>query len=44
MRQKLAEALATLGENYREVFVLRDMQHLSIDETAKNLGISTASV
>jgi RNA polymerase sigma-70 factor, ECF subfamily len=44
IRQKLAEALASLGEKYREVFVLRDMQHLSIEETAKALGISTASV
>jgi RNA polymerase sigma-70 factor (ECF subfamily) len=44
VRQKLAEALAQLGQIYREVFVLRDMQHLSIEETAKALGISTASV
>jgi RNA polymerase sigma-70 factor, ECF subfamily len=44
VRQKLAEALASLGEKYREVFVLRDMQHLSIEETARALGISTASV
>ena len=44
VRQKLAEALASLGEKYREIFVLRDMQHLSIEETAKALGISTASV
>src|SRR6266849_5932942 len=44
VRQKLAEALAQLGQIYREVFVLRDMQHLSIEETAKSLGISTASV
>jgi RNA polymerase sigma-70 factor (ECF subfamily) len=44
VRQKLAEALALLGEKYRETFVLRDMQHLSIEETAKALGISTASV
>ncbi len=44
VRQKLAEALASLGEIYREVFVLRDVQHLSIEETAKSLGISTASV
>jgi RNA polymerase sigma-70 factor, ECF subfamily len=44
VRQKLAEALASLGEKYRETFVLRDMQHLSIEETAKALGISTASV
>lgn len=44
VRQKLAEALGSLGQIYREVFVLRDMQQLSIDETAKTLGISTASV
>src|SRR5438477_5624797 len=41
VREKLAEALSTLGEKYREVFVLRDMQHLSIEETARMLGIST---
>jgi len=44
IREKLAEALASLGEKYREVFILRDMQHLSIEETANLLGISTASV
>jgi RNA polymerase sigma-70 factor, ECF subfamily len=44
IREKLAEALATLGEKYREVFVLRDMQHMSIEETAETLGITTASV
>ena len=44
IRQKLAAALAELGQIYREVFVLRDMQHLSIEQTAKALGISTASV
>jgi len=44
VREKLAEALASIGEKYREVFILRDMQHLSIEETSKALGISTASV
>jgi RNA polymerase sigma-70 factor, ECF subfamily len=44
VREKLAEALASLGDKYREVFVLRDMHHLSIEETAKTLGITTASV
>jgi RNA polymerase sigma-70 factor (ECF subfamily) len=44
IREKLAEALASLGEIYRDVFVLRDMQHLSIEETAEALKISTASV
>jgi RNA polymerase sigma-70 factor, ECF subfamily len=44
VRQKLAEALAELGQKYREVFVLRDMQQLSIDQTAKMLNISAAAV
>ena len=44
IRQQLADALASLGQKYREVFVLRDMQHLSIEETARALGISAASV
>ncbi len=44
VREMLAEALASLGQIYREVFVLRDMQQLSIEETSKALGISTASV
>jgi RNA polymerase sigma-70 factor, ECF subfamily len=44
VRQKLAEALNSLGEKYREVFILRDMQQLSIEDTAKTLGISVPSV
>lgn len=44
IRQKLAEAVAMLTQKYREVFVLRDIQHLSIEETAEALGISRASV
>lgn len=44
VREALMTALASLNEKYREVFVLRDMQHLSIEETAKVLDISTASV
>jgi RNA polymerase sigma-70 factor, ECF subfamily len=44
IRERLAEALASLGEIYREVFVLRDMQQLSIAETAQALGISTSTV
>src|ERR1700692_590977 len=44
VRQKLDEALAELGQIYREVFVLRDMQHLSIEETATALGIATPCV
>lgn len=44
VREKLAEMLGSLAQIYREVFVLRDMEQLSIRETAKALGISTASV
>jgi len=44
IREKLAEALGSLGQMYREVFVLRDMEQLSIEETSKALGISTAAV
>lgn len=44
IRENLVQALAALGEKYREVFLLRDVQHLSIEETAKALGISVASV
>ncbi len=44
VRQKLAEALASLDHKYREVFVLRDVEHLNIQETAEALGISVASV
>jgi RNA polymerase sigma-70 factor (ECF subfamily) len=44
VRQRLAEALGTLDRKYREVFVLRDMEHLNIQETANALGITVASV
>lgn len=44
VRQRLAEALAALDGKYREVFVLRDMEQLNIQETAEALGISVASV
>jgi RNA polymerase sigma-70 factor, ECF subfamily len=44
VRQRLAQALATLDRKYREVFVLRDMEHLNIQETAEALGITVASV
>jgi RNA polymerase sigma-70 factor (ECF subfamily) len=44
VRQKLAEALSSLGQKYREVFILRDMEQLSIEDTAKALGISVPSV
>jgi len=44
VRRKLAESLASLDRKYREVFVLRDMEQLNIQETAEALGISVASV
>jgi RNA polymerase sigma-70 factor, ECF subfamily len=44
VRQKLAKALASLDRKYRDVFRLRDMEQLNIQETAEALGISVASV
>ena len=44
LKRALAKALASLGDKYREVFVLRDVQQLSIAETARILGITEASV
>jgi RNA polymerase sigma-70 factor, ECF subfamily len=44
IRQRLADALGALDHKYREVFVMRDMEHLNIQETADALGISVASV
>jgi RNA polymerase sigma-70 factor (ECF subfamily) len=44
VRQRLAEALGTLDRKYREVFVLRDMEQMNIQETAEALGITVASV
>jgi RNA polymerase sigma-70 factor (ECF subfamily) len=44
LQQALAQALASLPEKYRSVMVLRDVQQLSIHETAQVLGISEANV
>jgi RNA polymerase sigma-70 factor, ECF subfamily len=44
LRQALRQGLASLGEKYRSVLVLRDVQQLSIEETAQVLGISPANV
>jgi RNA polymerase sigma-70 factor (ECF subfamily) len=40
IREFVDEALASLAENYRTVFVLRDIEGLSTQETANILGIS----
>lgn len=44
LRDALKRALAGLPQKYREVLILRDIQHLSIEETAQVLGISTGNV
>jgi RNA polymerase sigma-70 factor, ECF subfamily len=43
-RQLLTEALAELGEKYRLVFLLRDMEGFSTTETAEMLGVSETNV
>jgi len=44
LRQALSTALANLPAKYRSVLVLRDVQQLSIRETAELLGLSEANV
>ena len=44
LRLALQRALASLKPIYREVFVMRDIQNLSITDTAKTLEITEASV
>jgi len=44
LRDALKRAMAALAPKYREVLILRDVQHVSIAETASILGISEANV
>jgi RNA polymerase sigma-70 factor, ECF subfamily len=44
VRDVLTSALASLDTKYREVFVLRDVEQLSIAETADAIGISPGAV
>lgn len=44
VRQMLQDAVAGLPDIYRHVFLLRDVQELSVNETAEALQISLASV
>jgi RNA polymerase sigma-70 factor (ECF subfamily) len=44
VREMLKEAISGLSPIYREVVLLRDVEELSIEETAAALTISTASV
>jgi len=43
-REILLRAFESLPRIYREVFVLRDVEELSISETAKVLGIQEVNV
>jgi RNA polymerase sigma-70 factor, ECF subfamily len=44
VREAVAKALGELPDIYREIFVLRDMQHWDVAETAKILGIGQSAV
>ena len=44
LREALKRAIAALSPRYREVLILRDVQHLSTEETARVLGITEGSV
>jgi RNA polymerase sigma-70 factor (ECF subfamily) len=44
LRRALVKALDSLPEKYRTVLILRDVQQLSINETAQVLGLSDANV
>jgi len=44
LREALTKALASLSPKYRQVLVLRDIEHLNVAETAKVIGISEAAV
>lgn len=44
VRQEIEDAIATLSDTYREVLVLRDIEELSIAETAQVLGLTEATV
>jgi len=44
VRNAIWKALGELPDIYREVFVLRDMQHLDVAETAQVLGIRQSAV
>ena len=44
LRDVLHNAISSLKSIYRDVLILRDVQHMSVAETAVTLGISEASV
>jgi RNA polymerase sigma-70 factor (ECF subfamily) len=44
IRDELMAAFGSLAQKYREVFVLRDVERLSIEDAAQVLGISVGAV
>ena len=44
LREALKRALNSLPQKYREVLILRDIQHLSIQETAQVLGLTEGTI
>lgn len=44
LKEKLAEALASLSENHRSILLLRELSGLSYEELAKTLGIRKGTV
>jgi len=44
LRQAIESAAASLGDEYREVFVLRDLEGLSYEEIAQLTGASVAAI
>src|SRR5215467_6136935 len=44
LKEALKRALDGLPQKYREVLILRDVQHLSIQETAEALGLTVGNV
>jgi len=44
LREGLKKGLASLSAKYRQVLILRDIEHLNIAETAKLIGISESAV
>ncbi|HVI78318.1 MAG TPA: sigma-70 family RNA polymerase sigma factor [Candidatus Acidoferrum sp.] len=44
LRDALTKALESVPEKYRTILILRDVNHLSITETAQVLGLSEANV
>lgn len=43
-RQVVRDAILSLPETYREVLILRDIEEMSTDETARTLGVTSNAV